>query len=120
MTKKRKLFIEITRLLFGSWWSIGGHTLLFIIILLLSKDLLFFNTFVSIEAIYIGILILMAEFREQADRDKLEDHRHTADRQLVKEDVNLTQNVIEEIQLIKKHQLITAKALEDIRGSLNK
>ena len=45
-------------------------TVLFIIILILSHDLLFFTTFVSIEAIYIGILILMAEYKQEAEKRK--------------------------------------------------
>lgn len=116
--KHHHLFTEIIRLFFGSWISIIGHTILFIAILIIYPNMLFFTTFVSIEAIYIGIFILMAEFKEQAERDKLEDHRHTKDRQLVREDVTLTHNVIEEIQMIKHHQQITAKALEEIRHAL--
>lgn len=117
--KHKYLFTEIIRLLFGSWYSIFGHTLLFIILLFVYPDMLFFTTFVSIEAIYIGIFILMAEFQEEAAREKLEASRHHQDRQLVREDVTLTHNVIEEIQMIKKHQALTAKALEEIRNALS-
>ena len=118
--KHKHLFTEVIRLFFGSWYSLIGHTVLFIFMLFLYQDLLFFTTFVSIEAIYIGIFILMAEFKEQAERDALEDHRHVKDRQLVKEDVTLTHNVIEEIQMIKMHQEITSKALEEIKNALSK
>jgi hypothetical protein len=118
--KHKHLFTEIIRLFFGSWYSVIGHTIFFILLLFLYQDLLFFTTFVSIEAIYIGIFILMAEFKEQQERDALEDHRHVKDRQLVKEDVTLTQNVIDEIQAIKKHQHLTSKALEEIREVLLK
>lgn len=98
----KNLFIKYTELFFGSWWSIIGHTFLFAIILVWSQDLLLFNTVVSIEAIYIGIFILMAEFREENAKAKKELNRHSQDRKLMKEDVDITQNVMKELKEIKK------------------
>ena len=116
---KKNMFIEFTRIVFGSWWSVLGHTILFAIILLVFKDLLFFNTLVSIEAIYIGIFILMAEFREQKNRNILETNRRHKDRQLVREDVSLTHTVMDEIKAIKKHQQATSKSIEEIRNQIS-
>lgn len=82
--------------------------------------MLFFTTFVSIEAIYIGIFILMAEFEEEEAKKAIEEYRRIKDRQLVREDVTLTHSVIEEIQMIKHHQQITSKALDEIREALSK
>jgi predicted membrane protein len=105
--------------MFGSWWSIAGHTLLFLFILKFSNDLLFFNTFVSIEAIYIGILILMAEYKEQTENEKKVLERRTKDRQLVKEDVDITSHVMSEIRLLRKHQEESSRALQEIKISLD-
>ena len=93
-------FIKIIYLLFGSWWSVIGHSILFITILVLFKDMLLFTTFVSIEAIYYGIFILMAASREEnlkAEKEKIE---RSKDRRLVKEDVHITNNVMKEVEQI--------------------
>lgn len=112
------MFTKMITLLFGSWWSIAGHTLLFIAVLTFSKDLLFFNTFVSIEAIYIGIFILMAEYKEQTENEKRVIERRTRDRQLMKEDVNITSHVMDEIKQLKRHQAASNLALEEIKAAL--
>lgn len=99
--------------------SIIGHTIIFIIVIAISKDLLFFNTFVSIEAIYIGILILMAEYRQEAEKEKKEISHRESDRKLVREDVYITQNVMEEIKTLKTHQAAYTKALQEIKEILS-
>ena len=90
--------------IFGSWWSIAIHTIVFISIIFVFKDMLLFTTIVSIEAIYIGIFILMAESREEAEKERREMERRSKDRELVKEDVILTTNVSEEIIALKQMQ----------------
>ncbi len=119
MNQHSGLFNKLIIALFGSWYSIIGHTVLFIIILILSHDLLFFTTFVSIEAIYIGILILMAEYRQEEEKEKKDMSHRESDRKLVKEDVNITQNVMDEIKMLKEHQMNSTKALEEIKSMLS-
>jgi len=94
-------FIKAIYAMFGSWWSILGHTILFVF-LLSSGDLLFFTTLVSIEAIYIGIFILMAANREETMKREEAEHKRKADRQLVRQDVVLTEKVEAEVEKIKK------------------
>ena len=119
MNNKASIFNKFIIALFGSWYSIIGHTILFIIILFVSQDLLFFNTFVSIEAIYIGVLILMAEYKQEAEKEKKDISHRESDRKLVKEDVYITQNVMDEIKILKTHQQASSKALEEIRDILS-
>lgn len=119
MNQNRSLFNKLIIALFGSWYSIIGHTILFIIILFVSQDLLFFNTFVSIEAIYIGVLILMAEYKQEAEKEKKDISHRESDRKLVREDVYITQNVMDEIKILKTHQQASSKALEEIRDILS-
>lgn len=119
MSNKNKLFNKIIITLFGSWYSIAGHTILFIIILFVSQDLLFFNTFVSIEAIYIGILILMAEYKQEEEKERKEISHRESDRKLVKEDVYITQHVMEEIKTLKAHQEASTKSLQEIKEILS-
>lgn len=117
--KNKHLFNKTIRIIFGSWYSLIGHTLLFVLILFIKNDLLFFNTFVSIEAIYIGIFILMAEYRQEEEKEKIEYSHRISDRKLVKEDVDITNNVMDEIKMLKHHQEISQKALEDIKNILS-
>lgn len=119
MNQNSGLFNKLIIALFGSWYSIIGHTVIFIIILILSHDLLFFTTFVSIEAIYIGILILMAEYRQEEEKEKKDISHRESDRKLVKEDVYITQNVMDEIKMLKEHQMNSTKALEEIKKILS-
>ncbi len=111
-------FYKLIIICFGSWGSIIAHTVLFTLILIFSSDLLFFTMFLSVEAIFIGILILMATNREQAIIDKRTTERRVKDRELVKQDVNITHNVMEEIQLLKRHQMNSTKALAEIKDLL--
>lgn len=62
----------------------------------------------------------MATNREQALIDKRTAERRIKDRELVREDVNITNHVIEEIRLLKKHQIDSSHALEEIRDILSK
>ena len=116
--KRKNMFNKMIMLLFGSWTSVIWHTILFYLIIIYFKDLLFFNTLVSIEAIYIGIFILMAEYRQESEREKRESAKRYRDRSLVKEDVSITQNVMDEIKTLKKHQRSSAKALAEIKELL--
>lgn len=118
--ENRNLFNKLIRMFFGSWYAIAGHTVLFIIILFVSNDLLFFNTFVSIEAIYIGILILMAEYRQEIEKDRKDTSHRESDRKLVREDVYITKSVMDEITTLKHHQKASTKALEEIKEMLTK
>jgi uncharacterized membrane protein len=114
MTHDDKLYQTVI-LLFGSWQSIVGHAIAYTLFIMLFDDLLFFTMFLSIEAILIGILILMATNREQAIIDKRTSERRIRDRELVREDVSITNEVIEEIRILKKHQHDSKLALEEIR-----
>lgn len=93
-------FVKTIYTLFGSWWSVVGHTLLFIILIVYFKDMLLFTTFVSIEAIYYGIFILMAANREETLKLQKAQVERAKDRKLVKEDVNITQHVMAEVEQI--------------------
>jgi hypothetical protein len=114
----KNVFSDLVRILFGSWYSVAGHTIVFFMILVLWGDLLFFTTLVSIEAIYISIFILMAEYKEEQYRNHLDDLRHKAENRLVREDVDLTQHVISEITEIKEHQRLINESFEKIRKKL--
>ena len=62
----------------------------------------------------------MATNREQAIIDKRTTERRIRDRELVREDVNITNHVIEEIRLLKKHQIDSSHALTEIKDLLER
>ena len=93
-------FVKTIYAVFGSWWSVIGHTILFIMLIAYFKDMLLFTTFVSIEAIYYGIFILMAANREESLKMQKAQLEREKDRKLVKEDVNITQHVMTEVDQI--------------------
>ncbi len=87
--------------MFGTWWSVVVHTLFFIL-LLLRRDMLLFTTIVSIEAIYIGIFILMAANREETVKMKQNQAMRKSDRALVNKDVNISEEMRTEVDEIKR------------------
>jgi hypothetical protein len=114
----KKVFSEIVRVLFGSWYSILGHAIVFALILMIWRSMVLFTTIVSIEAIFISIFILMLEYRQEEYRERHEQLLRMQDRKLVKEDVDLTQHVVSEIAEIKKHQKQIIDSFEEIKKSL--
>lgn len=87
--------------------------------------MLLFTLIVSIEAIYIGIFILMAQDREEKAKEKSATQLRYKDRQLVKEDVTLTMNVKSDISNLKKDMLglqtdinETRKHILDLKATL--
>lgn len=100
LSKSAVIFVRI----FGSWASVIIHTFIF-------AGWLFFNfniekllLIVSIEAIYIGIFILMAENIETAQRDRLREIEHKKDMAVVKQDVVVDKKSLKEVQEV--HQKI--------------
>ena len=86
---------------FGSWHSIVLHTVIFGIWLVGHFDINALTMWVSLEAIYFGIFILMAENREQAQRDKREHREKAHELQLVNHDVETNDHALREIMMLK-------------------
>jgi len=61
----------------------------------------------------------MAEYRQETEKEKKEISHRESDRKLVREDVYITQNVMDEIKILKTHQQASSKALEEIRDILS-
>lgn len=116
---KQSLYTKLTMILFGSWWSVALHTLFFSYFVFFPNNLLL-TTIVSLEAIYIGILILMAENRQEELREQKEQREHRKDRKYLKDDVLITEDVMKEIKLLRKHHVETNKALKEIQKSIKK
>lgn len=96
--------------LFGSWGSILIHTLFFISWWYFQLDLQTLLVIVSLEAIFIGIFILMAENVETQQKERLQELKRQQDMSMVKQDVMMDEKALEELAQIKK-QIRTLQTL---------
>ncbi len=90
--------------IFGSWTSVAVHTLIFTGWFVLNWGLEILLIIVSIEAIYIGIFILMAENIETAQRDSQQKIEHQRDMAMVRQDVIVDRQSLKELREL--HQKI--------------
>lgn len=92
-----KTAVKLVRII-GSWSSVLFHTLIFASWFIFNFDLETLLVIVSIEAIYIGIFILMAENIETAQRDHLQELKRRKDMALVKKDADVDEKSLQEIE----------------------
>lgn len=92
-----KTAVKLVRII-GSWSSVLFHTLIFSSWFIFNFDLETLLVIVSIEAIYIGIFILMAENIETAQRDHLQELKRRRDMALVKKDADVDEKSLQEIE----------------------
>lgn len=98
LSKATVIFVR----LFGSWGSIILHTIFFGGWFYLKFDLEPLLILVSLEAIYIGIFILMAENVETQQRDHLRESQRQRDMAIVKQDARVDEKSLKELKQIKK------------------
>lgn len=94
LSKSAVVFVRI----FGSWASVAIHTLIFAGWFIFDWGLDQLLVVVSIEAIYIGIFILMAENIETAQREQQRIKERRKDMAVVKQDVVVDKKSLEEVQ----------------------
>lgn len=106
--KKTKTMMEkstdVVSAFLGSWWAVVFHTLWFGIWLAFNFDINLLTFSVSLEAIFIGIFLLMASNRAEAARDKKAARLRKRDRSRLEEDIKLDQRADRQLQEIKKIQ----------------
>ena len=100
LSKSAVIFVRI----FGSWGSVAVHTLIFAGWFIFKWNLEQLLVIVSIEAIYIGIFILMAENIESVQREHQREKEHQKDMAMVKQDVAVDRKSLKEVQAV--HQKI--------------
>ena len=98
LSKSAVIFVRI----FGSWGSVAVHTLIFASWFIFNWDLERLLVIVSIEAIYIGIFILMAENIETIQREQQRERKRLKDIAMVKEDVAVDKQSLKEIQEVNQ------------------
>lgn len=115
--KKTKTMIEkftdVISNFLGSWWAVIFHTIWFSIWLAFNFDINILTFSVSLEAIFIGIFLLMASNRAGIERDKRQARLRKRDRQRLEADIKLDERA--------DRQLIEIKRIEkDMNQKLDK
>jgi uncharacterized membrane protein len=88
----------------GSWWAVVVHTLWFSIWLVFNFDINVLTFSVSLEAIFIGIFLLMASNKAETVRDKKEERLRRNDRARLEADIKLDERADRQLMEIKKIQ----------------
>lgn len=105
MAKKETLLSKFTRFiswLVGSWIGVLLHMLWFGIWLYYNFSIDLLTLSVSLEAIFIGIFLLMASNEAEAARDAKERRERMKDRHVLKEDVSLDEIELNYIKELRK------------------
>ncbi len=109
-------FTDIISWFLGSWWAVVIHTLWFSIWLVFNFDLNLLTFSVSLEAIFIGIFLLMASNRAEEARDKKEERQRRGDRARIDLDIKLDERADRQLIEIKRIQ----KDMNEQMGALMK
>ena len=97
-------FTDLISSFLGSWWAVVAHTLWFSIWLGFNFDINLLTFSVSLEAIFIGIFLLMASNRTEEARDKKEERLRKNDRARIETDIKLDERADRQLMEIKRIQ----------------
>jgi uncharacterized membrane protein len=97
-----QMFTEIVSWFLGSWWAVFFHTVWFAVWLILDFDINVLTFSVSLEAIFIGIFLLMSANKAEADRDMRQARQRVKDRRRLEADIKLDQKADRQLTEIKR------------------
>ena len=124
MPKKTKTFIEKTTdrvsAFLGSWWAVIFHTAWFSIWLIFNFDINLLTFSVSLEAIFIGIFLLMASNSTEVKRDKHQSRLRKRDRQRLEKDIRLDEKADRQLTEIKRLEKDMNRKLDQVLKRLKK
>ncbi len=86
----------------GSWIGVIFHSVWFLTWLVLDFDINVLTFSVSLEAIFIGIFLLMAGNKAEEKRDAREAKQRASDRERLEQDIKLDQKADRQLTEIKK------------------
>ncbi|PIS08991.1 hypothetical protein COT75_03975 [Candidatus Beckwithbacteria bacterium CG10_big_fil_rev_8_21_14_0_10_34_10] len=104
----------------GSWWAVIFHTIWFTIWLILNFDINVLTFSVSLEAIFIGIFLLMSANKSEIQRDKREARQRVNDRKRLETDIKLDEKADRQLTEIKSLQKTLYQDIKSIKYKLNK
>jgi len=121
--KKTKGLVEkITNLVswfLGSWWAVIFHTIWFTAWLIFNFDINILTFSVSLEAIFIGIFLLMASNKAEVVRDVKETRQRKKDRERLELDIKLDEKADRQLTEIKRIQKETYQKIKRLQKQLN-
>ncbi len=102
--KQKTLAERTTRIIakfIGSWWAVIFHTFWFAIWLIFNFNLEILTLWVSLEAIFIGIFLLMSSNKAEIERDRKEAEEQLRQRKMIGVDISMDRKQVSEITEIK-------------------
>lgn len=106
--RKRKTlldrFTDFIAWFLGSWWAVIFHTAWFGLWLVLDFDVSLLTFSVSLEAIFIGIFLLMAANKAEMVRDLREARQRARDSKRIEHDIRLDEKADRQLTEIKRLQ----------------
>lgn len=113
-------FTELISWFLGSWWAVVLHTVWFAIWLLLDFDVNLLTFSVSLEAIFIGIFLLMASSKAEEERDIREARQRMGDRKKIEHDIKLDEKADRQLTEMKKIQKDIHQEMKEVKRELKK
>ena len=104
----------------GSWWAVIFHTVWFAIWLIFNFDINLLTFSVSLEAIFIGIFLLMSSNKAEVKRDVRETRQRMSDRKRIEHDIKLDEKADRQLVEIKRLQKNLNQKLEKIDKIIQK
>jgi len=95
-------FSELISRFMGSWWAVVFHTFWFAVWLIFNFNLEILTLWVSLEAIFIGIFLLMAANRSEIERDKKEAEEQLRQRKMMGVDISMDRKQTSEMGEVKE------------------
>ena len=122
--KKTKTFLDkftdfISQFL-GSWWAVILHTIWFSLWLFFNFNINLLTFSVSLEAIFIGIFLLMSANKAERQRDLREVRQRINDRERLEHDIKLDEKADRQLTEIKRLQKEVHQEVGKIKKQLKK
>lgn len=112
-----KKIIDVVVWFLGSWWGVIFHTIWFILWFVFDLPVHILTNIVSLEAIYIGIFLLMYTNEQDALREKKDQQKTTFQSLHINEDVDLDRKQLEEIKHIKNALIQLKNEIQDLKNN---
>jgi uncharacterized membrane protein len=124
ISKKTKSLLEkatdLIAWFLGSWWGVIFHTAWFSLWLVLDFNINLLTFSVSLEAIFIGIFLLMASNKAELKRDLREVRQRRQDRKRLEQDIKLDQKADRQLTEIKRVQKEIHQEMKKVRREIKK
>ena len=100
-TLTEKMITVVARFM-GSWWAVVFHTFWFAVWLVFNFNLEILTLWVSLEAIFIGIFLLMASNKAEIERDLKEAAEQLRQRKMIGVDISIDRKQTSEMGEVKE------------------